>query len=144
MIVAVDTDVWVNWLMSGAPHHEAARRFVEHQAMAENELGLTLQTLLELIPICTDPRRFPRPLGMEEALQWAQALWNGESIRKLTPSGDVMNRTAELMLQHGLGRKRILDTALAATLEAASVSTLATFNNKHFAVFSFLRIIVPA
>ena len=40
-----------------------------------------------------------------------------------------------------LGRKRILDTAFAATLEAAGVQRLATFNARDFAVFPFLEVV---
>lgn len=42
------------------------------------------------------------------------------------------------------GRKRVLDTVLAATLESAGVSRLATFNVDDFSVFGFLEVVSPA
>jgi hypothetical protein len=42
-----------------------------------------------------------------------------------------------------LGRKRILDTALAATVEMAGVSRLATLNARDFALFPFLELVDP-
>jgi predicted nucleic acid-binding protein len=47
------------------------------------------------------------------------------------------------MQRHFLGRKRILDTALAATLEAARIRRLATFNGRDFEVFGFLEVVEP-
>ena len=48
------------------------------------------------------------------------------------------------MTRFRLGRKRILDTALAATMEAAGIKKLATLNKKDFEVFPFLELIVPS
>jgi predicted nucleic acid-binding protein len=49
----------------------------------------------------------------------------------------------ELMSVHGLGRKRILDTVLAATLETAHVRRLATLNARDFALFDFIEVVDP-
>lgn len=48
------------------------------------------------------------------------------------------------MAQFRLGRRRILDTSLVVTLEAAGVYRLATLNGRDFAVFQFLEIIDPS
>ena len=50
----------------------------------------------------------------------------------------------DLLTRFRLGRKRILDTALAATMEAAGIKKLATLNKKDFEVFPFLELIVPS
>jgi hypothetical protein len=47
----------------------------------------------------------------------------------------------ELMDRLRLGRKRILDTAFAATLEEAGVRHLATLNQKDFEAFDFLEVV---
>lgn len=130
--------------MQGATHHEQALRFLRREADEnENPLGVTLQTLLEFKHICTDSRRFTRPLTMRQALDWSQAIWNGKEFQRLIPTVEVLDRTVELMRRLDLGRKRILDTSLAATLEAAAVTKLATFNAKHFVIFRFLDVVVP-
>lgn len=56
-------------------------------------------------------------------------------------AGNTALRTLELLELHGLGRKRILDTALAATLEEAGVRRLATGNGREYRRFDFLEII---
>jgi len=55
----------------------------------------------------------------------------------------VLPRVVELMKRYSLGRKRILDTALAATLECAGVGGLATLNRRDFAIFPFLELVSP-
>jgi len=99
--------------------------------------------MYELIHVCTDARRFENPLSMDEAVGYSRALWDGGEVARLLPSATVFHRALELLSSLKLGRKRILDTALAATLEAASVAQLATFNARDFEVFGFLNVIVP-
>ncbi len=41
MILALDTDVVVNWALRGAPGHRAARKLLEHAVMVEGDrLGI--------------------------------------------------------------------------------------------------------
>ncbi len=82
-------------------------------------------------------------MSMEEGLRLVRELWDGREVVRILPAPIVVHRTVELLDQLGLGRKRILDTALAATLEAAKVDHLATFNEKDFQVFPFLEVITP-
>jgi len=78
---------------------------------------------------------------MAEALRVAHQLWNAEEVIRLFPAPEVLPRTLELMKRLRLGRKRILDTALAATLEGAGVHRLATFNPADFSIFGFLDLL---
>lgn len=48
-----------------------------------------------------------------------------------------------LLREHRLGRKRILDTALAAALEAGGVRRLATYNVRDYQCFPFLEPVSP-
>ena len=143
MIVAVDTDVLVNWLMKGAPRHAAARRFVDEAIENNDQLGIAAQTMHELIHICTDARRFEKPLSTDEAIDYSRKLWDGGGVVRLAPSSAVFHRTLDLLSTLKLGRKRILDTVLAATLEASGIEILATFNAKDFEIFNFLEVVVP-
>lgn len=80
---------------------------------------------------------------MNGAVRLVRQLWNAEEVVRLFPAPEVVPRTLELMESLRLGRKRILDTALAATLECAGIRRLATFNTADFAIFGFLDL-VPA
>jgi len=123
-VLAIDTDVLVHWAMAGAPHHQAVRRFLEREVEKQGRLGLTPQVLREFLHVVTDSRRFENPLPMEEALKLSMRLWNGQEIVQVLPSTTVHDRMCELLEELRLGRKRILDTALAATLEAAGITRL--------------------
>ena len=144
MILGVDTDVLVNWVMAGAPHHQASRELLEREVRKNgSQLGVVLQALLEFQHISTDPRRFEEPLTMAKALEWSQVIWDSKEVVRILPRASVLPRVVDLMKRHSLGRKRILDTSLAATLEGSDVRRLATLNRKDFEVFSFLELISP-
>ena len=80
---------------------------------------------------------------MEQAGRLAREVWDAREVVRLLPAPAVFHRTLDLLKSLRLGRKRILDTALAATLEAAGVRTLATLNARDYEVFTFLELVVP-
>lgn len=141
--LGVDTDALVNWLMADAPHHDAVRRCFEREIRLGGRLGLTLQVLRELLHVTTDARRFEHPLAMADALRLSLELWNGREVERLLPKAGDHDRLCELMERLQLGRRRILDTALAVTLEAAGVRRLATLNGRDFEIFPFLEVVDP-
>ncbi|MFH1177870.1 MAG: hypothetical protein V1750_10730 [Acidobacteriota bacterium] len=144
MILALDTDVLINWQMGGAPFHAAAQNLVrEHVQQRCEPLGLVPQVIHEFLHVSTDGRRFERPLSMGDALLRCNVLWHAPEVLRITPSPSVLARTLELLGSLQLGRKRILDTSLAASLEAAGVRRLATFNPDDFAAFPFIETVTP-
>ena len=144
MILALDADVVVSWLMAGALRHAVARSLVDEELRRPGgTIALVPQTLHEVLHVATDPRRFERPLPMKEALRLVRLLWEARDVVRVQPGPHVPLRTLELMERYRLGRKRILDTALAATLEGAGIRRFATFNGKDFAIFPFLDVVEP-
>lgn len=144
MIIAVDTDVLVHWQMSGAVHHRAVRDFFDHQVGEKGvRLGLTAQVLHEFMHVTTDSRRFPAPMPMPAAIRRSRELWDSPDVVRLWPGAEVFHRTLALQQERGLGRKRILDTAFAATLESAGVKRIATLNGRDFEIFDFLEVVNP-
>ncbi len=129
--------------MVGAPHHRAVRGFLERESQGGRRLGLTQQTLNEFLHIVTDPRRFEHPLPMPEALELSGELWRSEDVERILPTAEVHDLVCELMERFRLGRKRILDTSLAAIFKTSGVSTLATLNGRDFEIFPFLEIVDP-
>ncbi len=81
---------------------------------------------------------------MHEAINLANHLWRAQEVVPVFPTVISVARTWDLLTNHALGRKRILDTALAATLESAGVNQLWTLNVKDFSVFPFLSAIDPS
>jgi hypothetical protein len=80
---------------------------------------------------------------MAEALRVCRSLTEAREILWVVPTREVLSRTLDLLDELRLGRKRILDTALAATLECASVHRLATLNAKVYEIFPFLELVGP-
>lgn len=139
-VLALDTDVLVGWLHEESEHHEASRRLVERElADGETRLGLTAQVLFELVHVITDARRFESPLSVDDATGLVGDLWQSPDVDRVPAPPRVLPRTLELLREHRLGRKRILDTALAATLETAGIRRLATWNPRDYHVFGFLE-----
>lgn len=142
MILGIDTDVLTAWAMQGHPRHFAARRLFQEESRNQgNLLGLAPQVVQEFLHVATDPRRFEKPLAFQDAIRVARRLWEGSEVARLIPTPDVLPRTLDLMESFDLGRKRILDTALAATFESAGVRRIATLNPGDFAIFPFLEVV---
>lgn len=140
----VDTNVLVHWAIADSPYHVRVRQFfIREISHPRRQLGLTQQVLYELLHVVTDGRRFERPLSMKAALGLARDLWLSPEVKPLGAPELVLDRTLELMELHQLGRKRILDTSLAAIMEACGVETLVTFNLKDFQIFPFLEAVSP-
>jgi predicted nucleic acid-binding protein len=144
VILGIDTDVLVSWIVIGSPRHADAYRFIETEVRERGvSLALTPLVVHEFLHVVTDPRRFEKPLAMDQALERIWEIWYAEEVLRIAPSPEVVPRTLKLLSDLQLGRKRILDTALAATLELAGIHHLATFNPSDFKIFEFLEVVTP-
>jgi predicted nucleic acid-binding protein len=144
MTLGIDTNVLIPWLVRSVPKHAEARNLVQAELRKDHgRIAVAPQVCWEFLHVVTDERRFEHPCTMEVAIALIRSVWNGPETVRLLPSADVVPRVLELMRDHGLGRKRILDTALAAVLEAAGVVRLATYNASDFSCFGFLDLVVP-
>jgi predicted nucleic acid-binding protein len=142
--LGIDTDVLVSWLVEVAPRHQDARRLIEKEVREEgSSIALTPLVVQEFLHVVTDTKRFKEPLTMPEAVQRIWEIWDSEEVVRVFPGPEMLPRTLELMLDRKLGRKRILDTALAVTLDLAGVHRLATFNPGDYKIFDFLDLVDP-
>lgn len=145
MIVALDTDVLVHWLMRGTQHQARVQsRILTHLSNAGAQFAIVPQCLNEFVHVVTDSKRFASPLSMHEAIDLANNLWRAQEVVPVLPTVVSVSRTWDLLRSHALGRKRILDTSFAATLESAGISELWTLNVRDFAIFSFLKVVDPS
>jgi hypothetical protein len=76
-------------------------------------------------------------------LAWIQEFLANPAVSLLEPTQAGTNQTLLWMRQFNLGRKRILDTHLAAILHTSGVRRLLTSNPVEFAVFGVLKIVTP-
>jgi toxin-antitoxin system PIN domain toxin len=145
MIRAIDTNILVYLAASDVPQHDKSRRAIEEflSRSEENRIAVTDDVLLEFVHVVTDPRRLKSPLRMAEALDWAETFWSAQETAPILPSPMTFTRTLELLRAHGLSRKRLRDTMLAAVLEENGVSEILTSNVADFRIFPFLKPIDP-
>src|ERR1041385_5880828 len=89
------------------------------------------------------PKRFDPPLTMPEALDWVEDFLANPMVALIEPNRAATEQTLRWMRQFNLGRKRILDTHLAAVLHSNGVHRLMTTNPSDFHVFQALEIVTP-
>ena len=125
-----------------SPNHLEAKSLLQREILdGNNELALSPQVLTEFLHVVTDPRRFERPLPMDKALRKAQFWWNAREVRHVYPTFESTMLFLEWLHQHQLGRKRLLDTYLAATLWTAGVRKLLSSNVRDFRTFPDFEVI---
>lgn len=130
--------------MAGDGRHGKARAFFEKTIKEDGDrLGLVPQVLWEFMHVTTDLRRFEKPMTMDESLAQVRQLWDSTDVVRIMPSPAVVHKVIELMQTLRLGRKRILDTALAATLTEASVKRIVTWNVRDFLQYPSLEAFEP-
>lgn len=145
MSLALDTNVMIPWLVASAPRHDEARALIEQELRRDGgRIAVAPQVCWEFLHVVTDERRFERPCSVVEASALVRAVWNARETERLATSAEVLPRVLELLREHRLGRKRILDTALAATLEASGVRRLATYNTRDYQCFGFIEPVSPS
>ncbi len=130
------TTVLLTHEIQEAAGHEALRAHIRTASRSGNvPFALAPQVLQEFVHVATDPRRFKVPLTMEQALERSRFWWESAEVVQCHPGGRAWEQAWTWMEKFRLGRKRILDTYLAATYHERGINRLATANTMDFAVF---------
>jgi predicted nucleic acid-binding protein len=108
-----------------------------------NRLAFPPLVINEFLHVITDARRFNPPLTMIEALDWVENFLVSPAVGLLEPTPESAHQALRWMRQFNLGRKRILDTQLAAIFHAAGINRLLTSNSADFTVFGVFEMITP-
>ena len=138
----IDTTFLVQIELKEADGHRAAKDWLAAQLDAHQPgLALAPQVLTEFIHVVTDSRRFEWPLSMEDALGRAQLWWEAVEVKPVFPNEESMRLSLQWLRDYRLGRKRLLDTDLAATYHTHGVSSLLTLNRADFEVFEVFKFV---
>jgi predicted nucleic acid-binding protein len=141
-VIGLDTSFLVAIALREHPAHGDAWRLFERDIRGQDgSMALAPQVLTEFAHVVTDPRRLERPLTMDEALGVGQHWWAARECRRVSAGADAVSIFLDWMTLHGLGRKRLLDTMLAATYRAAGVTRIATTDWRHFETFGAFEIV---
>lgn len=144
MIVGLDTGVLIAAEIIDHPDHLVARQTLARLRAANDSLAVAPQVLTEFIHVVTDPRRFNAPLSIASAIAAADQLWTAQETTRILPVTAAIQQFSTWMTQFRLGRKRVLDTMLAATYFQANVTTILTTNPADFAVFDVFDCLLPS
>jgi predicted nucleic acid-binding protein len=131
----LDTSFLVAAEVSCHADHVGARTLAASLRNKGDRFALAPQALAEFVHIVTDTKRFTAPLTMPQALERAQVWWDAADLERVWPDESAVSWFLAAMTKHQLGRKRVLDTLLAATFRSAGITSLLTLNAADFAVF---------
>ncbi|MDZ4686920.1 MAG: PIN domain-containing protein [Planctomycetaceae bacterium] len=142
-IVGVDT----NWLIALAtddhPDHQESERLWNGYIDAGDHMGLTPLVVAEFVHVVTDARRFRAPCSMSQALDLAEEWWLSADVERIFPTQASVTLALQWMRQFQLGRKRVLDTQLAATLHLQGIRRILTANPSDYKVFGVFEFLSP-
>src|SRR5438552_2328621 len=119
MIHGLDTGFFVAAEVTEHADHTDARATLARLLGAGDQIAIAPQVLAEFIHIVTDPRRFSQPLDMTTARQIAEQWWTATDVVQVFPDAGATGQFLAWLQQFSLGRKRLLDTLLAATYSQA-------------------------
>jgi predicted nucleic acid-binding protein len=140
----VDTNVLVYAHVASLPEHGLVREYLADQlARKDVTLVVTPSVLHEFVHVVTDARRFDPPVEMGEALALARLYVGKANVECVATDAEALLDALALVDRNRLGRKRLADTLLAATLLRHGVSQLVTCNPGDFEVFSRLSVVDP-
>ena len=140
----LDTNVLVYAHMAALPEHGVVREFLAGQlARRDVTLFVTPSVLHEFVHVVTDARRFEPPVGMGEALALARLYLGRANVECVATDAEALAEAFKLVDRHRLGRKRLADTLLAATLLRHGVRQVVTCNRSDFEVFPGLQVVDP-
>ena len=142
-MTGLDCNILVQLALQDHPANAATVAAVQTEAQSGSRLVFPPLVINEFLHVITDARRFNPPLTMTEALDWVESFLANPAVGLLEPTPESLRQTLQWIRKFNLGRKRILDTHLAAVFYAAGVRRLFTANAADFAVFNIFEIITP-
>jgi predicted nucleic acid-binding protein len=141
MTHGIDTDFLVAVEIRNHPFHPQADTLLNRLLDDGHELALAPQTLAEYIHVVTDARRMPQPLSMAEAITRAEHWWQATEVVRVFPDPRSVADFLQWLRIHRLGRKRLLDTLLAAALRNAGIRRIITNNHADYRIFGCFELI---
>lgn len=134
-MIGIDTHILVAHSIPDHPLHRRVRERIDRFLSEGRNLAITSGILAEFIHVVTDPERFENPLTMEEALESACIWSDAEEVVVQHPDHEANQQWLRWLRQHRLGRKRLLDTLIAATWHVAGIREIFTLNPGDFRIF---------
>lgn len=139
-MIGLDTTVLIAHELQVVPLHRQVRINIALLCREKGmHFGLAPQVLQEFLHVATDPRRFQRPLTMEQALSRANFWWDASEVVHCHINDKSWQYAISWIEKYSLGRKRILDTTLAAIYHDCGIQSFATANPADFRAFGVFQ-----
>jgi hypothetical protein len=143
-MIGIDTTFLIQLEILETIEHGRAMIVLEQEILAPGiEAAIAPQVIAEFLHIATDAKRFREPLTMERAIERARFWWNAREIVRIYPTAESLILSLDWMARYRLGRKRVLDTQLAAAYVIAGIERIITSNARDFAMYPGLTAVTP-
>ena len=144
MRYGLDTNVLVYAHLPVFTESDRVRTYLQ-RALADDRRRLIVTPLVlhEFVHVVTDARRFEPPVTMPEALEIAGGYLERSNVDCLAVDEESTRLAFRLLDRHGLGRRRIADALLAATLLSHGAKTIVTCNPADFTLFGDPAVVDP-
>lgn len=142
-MTGLDCNILIQLALQDHPANVTTVAAVQAEAKLGNRLVFPSLVADEFLHVITDERRFKPPLTMIEGLDWLETFMSNSAVSVVESTPKSLQQALRWMRQFNLGRKRILDTQLAAILHTAGVHRLLTSNPADFKVYKAFDIITP-
>ncbi len=140
-MITPDANIVLYAYNEDAPKHAEARAWVEGQLSSPAILGLSWQVITAFLRISTNPKAFPQPFDLPEAIGIVDEWLRHPRIEVLTPTRNHWTIFQELIVEGQTKAALMMDAHLAA-LAIEHGATLATID-RDFSKFSRLKTINP-
>jgi predicted nucleic acid-binding protein len=141
--IGVDTTFLVQVSVREHPDHAEAGAMLERLLGAGDRLFLAPQVMAEFVHVVTDACRFEHPMTAGKALDRARVWWDAEETGHVSPTPESVALFWTWMREFRLGRKRLLDTLLAATYFSHQIHAIVSTNARDFGTFGCFQVLVP-
>lgn len=140
MIHGIDTTFLVQIEARRHPGHQKARELFDQLLNKGDSFAIAPQVLAEFIHVVTDQKRFESPLTPPQAIDRAHVWWTAREVIQAFPDSGSTKLFFTWMMKHQLGRKRILDTQLAATYYQAGIRFILSSNARNYGIFDCFNV----
>jgi toxin-antitoxin system PIN domain toxin len=140
-VTIIDANILLYAYNADAPEHPAARAWVEGLLASREWIGLPWLTLWAFLRISTNPRLFPRPLGIREAFDIVRGWLASPSVVIIQPETRHVEILQNLAVENQAGGPLLTDAALAAL--AIEHGAVLASTDRDFSRFPTLRWLNP-
>jgi len=138
-VILPDLNVLLYAVDADSARHDRATAWLEEVVNGgTEEIGLPWAVILGFLRLSTSNRVFPRPLSVQQSLEWIRDLAARPSVRILDPGKTHLGILGHLLLASGTGGNLTTDAHLAA-LCLENDSSIAT-GDRDFLRFPGLRV----